>query len=54
MMGQSKTIPHQMGKDSDKREKIESTRRRWSEGRKKYVCADGADMEVAGRAFRIW
>ena len=27
--------------------------RGWSEGRKKYVCKDGVDVDVVGRAFRL-
>ena len=42
-----------MGKDCEGRKKSENEGRRWSEGRKKYVCVDGADVEVVSRAFRL-
>ena len=45
--------PHQMGKDSDKREKTESARRRWNERRTKYTCVDKVGVEVASRAQRL-
>ena len=51
---QVRNYPHQMEKDCDGRKKLENERRRWSEGRKKYACADGADVEVVSRAFRLW
>ena len=45
-----------MGKDCDRGEKIRNGRRRWSEKRTKYACADRICVEVASRVLRenLW
>ena len=51
--GPVKTVPHQMGKGFNGRKKAGNGGRGWSEGRKKYVCKDGVDVEVISKAFRL-
>ena len=41
-----------MEKDSGRREKTAETAYRWSGGRKRYMCADMADVRVASRVFK--
>ena len=43
-----------MGKGCDGRESPENGRRGWSEGRKKYACADKAKIEVKNRIFKVF
>ena len=42
-----------MEKDCDGGENPENGRHGWSEGRKKYACADKAKIEVKNRVFKI-
>ena len=42
-----------MGKDCEGGEKPANGGRRWSEGRKKYVCVDEAGVEVVSKVIRI-
>ena len=42
-----------MGRGCDGEQNAGRAGRRWSEGHKKYACADRADVEVASRVFRL-
>ena len=42
-----------MGKGCKEGKKLGNGGRGWSEGRKKYMCVDGADVEVISKAFRL-
>lgn len=52
--GLVKTIPHLMRKGYDGEKKTGNKGRGWNEERKKYMCVDRVNVEVASRGFRQW
>ena len=42
-----------MEKGTERKTEARGAGRGWSEGRKKYVSADGVDIRIASRVFRL-